>query len=313
MAKLYGYEQLAQLVSEERPVLMLDRVCIDTETKSAEGIKAVSMDEMFFQGHFPDAPIMPGVLQVAGIAQLGKALTRALSGSLASEPLALSAIHRLKFRKPVLPGDRLTFSVAFEDVDPNADTVTFKGAALVEGVKTCEGTLTLSRSLTTDRTPGALAPELRDFPGREDGPALNILEIMQNLPHRYPFLLIDRILVMDMDARRIVALKNVTGNEPFFAGNGEAKTMPSFLQTEIAAQAGCSLALATPGNENKLGYFMSIDHAEFHHPVLPGDQLIVDVSAFGKGRFGRGEGCLYVGDKLVGEICLKFAVIDPEE
>ena len=72
------------------------------------------------------------------------------------------------------------------------------------------------------------------------------------------------------------------------------------------------LALSLPENKNKLGLFMAIDEATFHHPVLPGDQLVIDVTAEMRSRFGKGTAALYVGDRLVTEVALKFALADKE-
>ena len=82
------------------------------------------------------------------------------------------------------------------------------------------------------------------------------------------------------------------------------------MQAEIGAQAGCVLALEAPENRNKLGFFLSIDDAVFHDTVVPGDQLLVDASSVSRGRFGKGEARMYVGETLISEISLKFAVVD---
>jgi beta-hydroxyacyl-ACP dehydratase FabZ len=108
----------------------------------------------------------------------------------------------------------------------------------------------------------------------------DITEIMNTLPHRYPFLLVDRILEFEKD-KRIVGLKNVTINEPFFQGHFPGHPiMPGVLILEAMAQAGGILALKSGpdrGIQNKVIYFMSIDKAKFRKPVLPGDQLRFEV------------------------------------
>lgn len=102
--------------------------------------------------------------------------------------------------------------------------------------------------------------------------------IMEALPHRYPFLLIDRVLEIEA-ARRIVALKNVTANEEFFNGHFPGHpVMPGVLVVEAMAQAGGILLLHDrPVRERKLVYFMTIDRARFRRPVIPGDQLRFEV------------------------------------
>ncbi len=105
---------------------------------------------------------------------------------------------------------------------------------------------------------------------------IDIQEIMDTLPHRYPFLLVDRIIEMEM-GKRIVGIKNVTMNEPFFPGHFPGRPiMPGVLIIEAMAQTGGVLALKSlPPEEakKKVLFFMSIDKAKFRKPVVPGDQL----------------------------------------
>ena len=107
---------------------------------------------------------------------------------------------------------------------------------------------------------------------------LDIVEIQQILPHRYPFLLIDRVI--DLEPRkRIVAIKNVTVNEPFFMGHfPEYPIMPGVLIVEAIAQSGGALLLTEiPDRDNKLMVFTGIERAKFRKPVVPGDQLRIEV------------------------------------
>ena len=106
--------------------------------------------------------------------------------------------------------------------------------------------------------------------------AMDIKEIMEYLPHRYPFLLIDRVLEFE-PGKRIVALKNVTVNEPFFPGHFPRQpVMPGVLILEAMAQAAAMLAFKRASrmpDENSVYYFVGIDDARFKRPVVPGDQL----------------------------------------
>jgi len=108
---------------------------------------------------------------------------------------------------------------------------------------------------------------------------MDILEIMSILPHRYPFLLIDRVLEMERKTR-IVAIKNVTINEPHFAGHfPDFPIMPGVLIVEAIAQAGGALLLTEiPDRDTKLMVFTGIDSAKFRRPVVPGDQLRIEVT-----------------------------------
>jgi len=109
--------------------------------------------------------------------------------------------------------------------------------------------------------------------------ALDIVEIMSILPHRYPFLLIDRVLEMERK-KHIVAIKNVSINEPHFAGNfPDYPIMPGVLMIEAIAQAGGALLLTElPDRGDKLMVFTGIESAKFRRPVVPGDQLRIEVN-----------------------------------
>jgi 3-hydroxyacyl-[acyl-carrier-protein] dehydratase len=109
---------------------------------------------------------------------------------------------------------------------------------------------------------------------------LDIRAILEHLPHRYPFLLVDRVLELEK-GRRIVALKNVTINEPFFMGHfPHLPVMPGVLQIEALAQAAGILSFQTMGkvsDDQSVYYFVGIDSARFKRPVVPGDQLRLEV------------------------------------
>ena len=110
---------------------------------------------------------------------------------------------------------------------------------------------------------------------------MDIHKILKQLPHRYPFLLVDRVLALDK-GKSIKALKNVTINEPFFAGHFPHRpVMPGVLMLEAMAQAAALLAFDTMGaspDEKTVYYFAGIDAARFKRPVEPGDQLVMDVT-----------------------------------
>ncbi len=108
---------------------------------------------------------------------------------------------------------------------------------------------------------------------------LDIVEIMAILPHRYPFLLIDRVVEMERKTR-IVAIKNVTANEPHFTGHfPDYPIMPGVLMVEAIAQAGGALLLTEiPDRDSKLMVFTGIEAAKFRRPVVPGDQLRIEVT-----------------------------------
>ena len=137
--------------------------------------------------------------------------------------------------------------------------------------------------------------------------------IMKILPHRYPFLLVDRVL--SVEEGRAVAIKNVTINEPFFQGHFPGRPiMPGVLVLEALAQVGGVLAFQTAKEaENHLVIFLGIDHAKFRKPVVPGDQLRMEVSLLQRhDPYWRLRGEAYVDDALVCEMEFK-AMLSPRE
>ena len=140
---------------------------------------------------------------------------------------------------------------------------------------------------------------------------LRIAEIMRILPHRYPFLLVDRVLEVDQD-KRIVALKNVTINEPFFNGHFPgAPVMPGVLTIESMAQAGAILGLLEKKADlsKTLVYFMGIDEAKFRRPIVPGDQMRIVVEVLRrKAIVWKMKGQVYVGSELAAEATLLSSI-----
>ncbi|MBZ5536027.1 MAG: 3-hydroxyacyl-ACP dehydratase FabZ [Acidobacteriia bacterium] len=144
---------------------------------------------------------------------------------------------------------------------------------------------------------------------------LDINEIMKIIPHRYPFLLVDRIEEL-VPGERVVGLKNVTINEPFFAGHfPQAPVMPGVLILEAIAQVGAVLVLKDmPDRNHKLVYFVAIESAKFRRPVLPGDQLRIEVTVESmRSKFGKMRGEASVDGKLAAETQVTYAVVDREE
>jgi 3-hydroxyacyl-[acyl-carrier-protein] dehydratase len=142
--------------------------------------------------------------------------------------------------------------------------------------------------------------------------AMDILQILSILPHRYPFLLIDRIVELQR-RKRIVALKNVTVNEPFFAGHfPNNPIMPGVLTVESMAQAGAVMLLSEfPNRDQKLVFFTGIEKARFRRPVVPGDQLRIEVDVLAwRSIAGRMQGKVFVDGKLVAEAIISCAVVD---
>jgi 3-hydroxyacyl-[acyl-carrier-protein] dehydratase len=140
---------------------------------------------------------------------------------------------------------------------------------------------------------------------------LEISEIMGILPHRYPFLLIDRIVEIERK-KRIVAIKNVTINEPFFQGHFPGyPIMPGALVVEAIAQAGGVLLMPeVPDRHKKLMVFTGIERAKFRRPVVPGDQLRIEITVLNwKPRVAKMEGRATVDGKLACEATVMCALV----
>lgn len=150
----------------------------------------------------------------------------------------------------------------------------------------------------------------------KEAPAVKLKELLNLLPHRYPFLLVDKVLSYDLENKQIVAQKNVSFNEPFFMGHfPDAPIMPGVLILEALAQAaGVLLGLVLNNDRNKkIALFLGVQKAKFRHPVRPGDLLILKadftlISAKG----GKASAKAYVDSRVVAEGELSFVLVDKE-
>lgn len=141
---------------------------------------------------------------------------------------------------------------------------------------------------------------------------MDVVEIQKILPHRYPFLLVDRILEVE-PGKRIVGIKNVTANEEFFLGHFPGKpVMPGVLIIEAMAQVGGVLLLMdVPDRDKKLVYFLGIDEARFRRPVVPGDQLRFELDVIRhKASTCKLQGKAFVDGQLVAEAVVMSAMVD---
>ncbi|NGP88221.1 3-hydroxyacyl-ACP dehydratase FabZ [Aliifodinibius halophilus] len=144
---------------------------------------------------------------------------------------------------------------------------------------------------------------------------MNIADIKKLIPHRYPFLLVDRVL--EVEEGRILSLKNLTVNEEFFNGHfPDRPMMPGVLQVEAMAQSGCLMMMHShiDDPEESLMVFTGINKAKFRKSVVPGDQLIMEVTLVNQRRnFINMEGTATVGDEVVCELEASAAIVPKEE
>jgi beta-hydroxyacyl-ACP dehydratase FabZ len=144
---------------------------------------------------------------------------------------------------------------------------------------------------------------------------MDINEIKSYIPHRYPFLLVDKIV--DLEETKITGIKNVTVNEPFFQGHfPEHPVMPGVLIIEALAQTCGVLALKREENRGKLAYFISINNAKFRKPVFPGDTLTLEIAVTryrNKSKIVQAHGIARVAGDAVTEADLMFSIIDKKD
>jgi len=155
----------------------------------------------------------------------------------------------------------------------------------------------------------SMVPAPVHIPGGES--VLDINEVMSILPHRYPFLLVDRIIGFEGETK-CTGIKNVTINEPYFQGHFPGHPiMPGVLQLEAMAQVASIVLLRMPGNQGKIGYFMSANNVKWRRPVLPGDTLLIETEILKTKRsIATGIGRCSVNGQVVSEAELMFSVVD---
>ena len=155
----------------------------------------------------------------------------------------------------------------------------------------------------------SMVPAAVSIPDGES--VLDIHEVLKILPHRYPFLMVDRI-VDCLGENKCTGVKNVTMNEPYFPGHFPGHPiMPGVLQLEAMAQVSSVLMLRKPENVGKIGYFMSADNVKWRRPVLPGDTLLIESEIIKiRGSIGQTRCRCLVNNEVVSEAELKFALMD---
>ena len=140
--------------------------------------------------------------------------------------------------------------------------------------------------------------------------ALDVMGVMKLLPHRYPFLMVDKVTKIDGD--KITAVKNVSVNEPYFQGHfPNHPIMPGVLQLEAIAQVAGILTLRKVDNLGKIAYFMSAESVKWRKPVRPGDTLVIEVEMIkARGKVGKAKGICYVDGEVVSEAEVTFTLVD---
>ncbi|MBR6472062.1 MAG: beta-hydroxyacyl-ACP dehydratase [Victivallales bacterium] len=310
MPKPYSYKQLVQTLELTAPILMLDEAQIADDYLSGKGCKLMSINEPVFQGHFPGQPITPGVLQIAAMAQLSNLIFRLTIPVIAGTKIMLRHIQRLKFRKPVLPGMRLTVESKLLERRANHEA-DFQVTCTTDAGVASAGTITLARVSPSLQAEKTVMDKCRPSPFAEEMAGLqqfSALDLMKYLPHRPPFLLIDHAMGIGGPGKKVCGYKNITGNDFFLAGDASG-CYPSELLIESGAQLGCAHVLAQPENAGHLGIFLCIDEAHFYDQARPGDQLVIHGTCDPNGHAGIAAGEFWVGDRKIAESSMKFVVL----
>ncbi len=306
MSKVFSIAEIQSVLGKKGIFAMLDRAEKIDDTHFA-AIKLISINETYFLGHFPGHPIMPGVLQLEAMRQLAELALRPTLDPEKKQDIYLRRADKVRFRRPVNPGDRIKIEIEITGKDE-------AGATLVKGTVSTAAGLASQANMTIDLRPRVWDRGMPEFPNENDfrpeSIKLDVNGIMNAIPHRYPFLLADYISKFDGDA--IIATKNLTINEPFFVdAPAEFPVLPEAFLCEIAAQIGCSFVLSSEANRGKIGVFMGIDQAESFAPVGAGDQLVFrSMMPPTQSKFGKGGAEVFCDGKLVFRTMMMFALVD---
>lgn len=303
--RLITLQEIRDVLPCKETFLLLDRVQMLDENHYI-ALKAVTITELHFIGHFPNHPIMPGVLEVEAIAQLGELAVWQRLDPERKNDIYIKSMSKVKFRKPNEPGDRMLIDIKVTAI--NSEEAAITATVTNNSGLACQAELVLG---VREKQTVIAMPKLFNEYDKSPATAMDVNQIMQYIPHRFPFLFVDH--VAKIEGCHFTGIKNATCTDPVFRTYKDGYTvMTGSVHPEIVAQAGCIYMLSNEASKGKLAFFMGIDQAEFYGAVHPGDQmrLEVDIPDNTK-RFGKGEGYMYVDDKVISKTNMTFAIVDP--
>ena len=305
MSTLLGINEILDIIPQRPPFLMIDRAEIDIENNTVTALKNVTVDEHYFTGHFPSGPILPGVLQLEAMSQASGLLLRKKTGI--DKPTWLNQVQRIRFKRPVNPGDQLIIECSLEDISEEGCSV--KSTAKVNGAVCSQASFTLSVLDTEILKPKSLLSEYPAALELTGETVKDVNAIADTIPHRFPFQFLDKVVYEVTD--HIVGEKLVTMNEPICSSYMPGvHAFPNTFLMETAAQVGCAHMLGREENKGKLGIFMSIEKAVSNRPAVPGDRITLDVKmTFWKGSMGKCAAVIYSGEEILTEMTLAFAIV----
>lgn len=255
--------------------------------------KEISAEAIYFEGHYPGNPVFPGVFQI----ELAVGTAGNLLFNMMQKKLLLVKIDKFRFLETVAPGDVVTVRAKLKAEVENGWCVAVDLHAGEHRVSS--GVLTLGeyRSETVLRE-----GEARPAESIEKGKHMGVGDIVHVLPHRYPFLQIDRVIAL-ISGQKVTSVKNITASDYMLWGREAGAPLPKSIIIEALAQTAAILGLEVMGNSDRLPLFGVISNAIFASEAYPGDQLIMEAVAE-RALSDRGiyTGRAWVGNRLVCEI-----------
>ena len=303
MSKILSIDDIFNLLAQRKRLLMVDRAKV-IDKKTIVGIKNVTANEPYFTGHFPNNPIMPGILQFECMLQLANILIKNNDSN--QEFYFPQTIEKIRFKRPITPGDQITTEVKLE----KSDNVTKVSASLKVNSKVCsQGNFTIAPSPPEKFMPKSLFNN--NFPKKIDNDVVfNSTQINEILPHRYPFNFVDDIIYLSED--QIIGKKLISSNEGMCLQHKNCLSyLPHSYVIEAVAQVACTVALVR--NRGKIALFLSVDNCKIKRFATPGDTLFFDIKElFRKTSLGRCIATVYAGDEEIMSLEIAYAIADKQ-